>query len=305
MKDIGKKHVVLSGFRIPIPNASELDRTVFGFTTRKLNGLVRSQSLRLDHCTALDNPVPDPSLQPGDKEDFFLGELMEPGKIQKGPIHHHNGEGRKSEKFGYCDIGYLGSGDLNKCWDVPVVIQKGMQLDATLGGTELGPREERQAEIHYGGVKGIELVFEPESLSGSIGGTFGVLVLKESLEELSRTLVVSICKGCSLHCPYAQVVEFGTMELELMHNISQAGSSRDLGKHHDRKLAPAVQGTVLAPRPEAISFDPSKIMSVKKLKQLMKDCVRMRHGLNLLSYQCVIGNHTISRKARFGPILFP
>ena len=101
------------------------------------------------------------------------------------------------------------------------------------------------------------------------------------------------------------MVEFDSLKLKLMHNIPQAGSSGDLGKHHDHKLSPAVQGPVLALGFEPILLDSSKIMSVKKLKQLKEDCVRMCHGLNLLSFQWVVANHTISRKARFGPILIP
>jgi hypothetical protein len=46
-------------------------------------------------------------------------------------------------------------------------------------------------------------------------------------------------------------------------------------------------------------------MSVKKTEHLMEDCVTMSHGLNPLSCQCVMRNNTISRKAGFGPTLFP
>ena len=95
-----------------------------------------------------------------------------------------------------------------------------------------------------------------------------------------------------------------SLKLELMHNVSQAGSSGYLGKHHNNELASAVQTPVLTLGAEAISFDFAKIMSVKKMKQLMKNCVRMCHGLNLLSFKWVTGNLTISRKARSRPILF-
>ena len=79
------------------------------------------------------------------------------------------------------------------------------------------------------------------------------------------------------------MVELGSLELELMHNVPQDGPSSNLGKHHDHKLAPAAQASVLTPRLEAILLDFAKIMSVNKMKQLMEDCVRMCHGLNLLS----------------------
>ena len=65
------------------------------------------------------------------------------------------------------------------------------------------------------------------------------------------------------------------------------------------KVTPAVQCTVLPAGPEAISLNPSKIMSVKKLKSALggvEDCVRMCHGLNLLSFQWIVGNSTYITK---------
>jgi hypothetical protein len=59
------------------------------------------------------------------------------------------------------------------------------------------------------------------------------------------------------------------MELELLHDISQAGSSGDLGEHHHDNLPPATEGAALAFGPESTLLDLSKIMSVKKMKQLM------------------------------------
>ena len=71
------------------------------------------------------------------------------------------------------------------------------------------------------------------------------------------------------------MVESGSLKLELVSNVSQTASARNLSRHHDHKLAPAVQASVLTPRLEAILLDFAKIMSVKKVKQLMEDCVRM------------------------------
>jgi hypothetical protein len=56
------------------------------------------------------------------------------------------------------------------------------------------------------------------------------------------------------------VVKPGSLKLELISDISQAASSRYLGKHHDHKLAPAVQGAVLPPGLEPISLNFGKIM---------------------------------------------
>lgn len=93
------------------------------------------------------------------------------------------------------------------------------------------------------------------------------------------------------------MVKPGSLKSELLHNVSQARSCRNLGKHYNNELAPAVQGPVLTLWAEAISLDSAKLMSLKKVKQLMENCVKMCHGLNLFAYQWVRGNRTISRKA--------
>ena len=150
MKDISEKHVMLSGLRIAITNASELDGTIFRFGTSEQDALIRGQSLSLDDLATFHNPVFDPSLQTGDKEDLFQVKLMKPGKIQVRSIHHYNRESRKSQQFGHRDIGYLGRGHIDKCWDIAVMVQKSMQLDPALSGTKLGPGKKSKAEIHYG-----------------------------------------------------------------------------------------------------------------------------------------------------------
>ena len=123
MKDIGDKDVVLSGFRIPIPHTSELDGAILCFGAGQQDGMVRGQALGLDHLAPLNNPILDPLLQTSDEEDLFLSELMQPVKIQVGSIQHDNREGRKSQEVSHRDIGHFGGCNLDKCWDVAVMIQ--------------------------------------------------------------------------------------------------------------------------------------------------------------------------------------
>ena len=126
MKEIGDKHVMLSGIWIVITHASQRDGTILCLGASEQDGLVRGQSLCLDHLATLHNPVVDASFEASDKEDLLMVELMMPGKIHISPIHHYNGEGRKPQQFGYRDIGYLGGGYIDKCWDMAVMVQKSM-----------------------------------------------------------------------------------------------------------------------------------------------------------------------------------
>jgi hypothetical protein len=65
---------LLSGFWISIANPPELDGTILRIGTRKLDGLIRRQPLCLDHLATFNNPVVDPSFQPGYEQDLFAGE---------------------------------------------------------------------------------------------------------------------------------------------------------------------------------------------------------------------------------------
>jgi len=68
MKDIGDKHVVLSGFRIPITNTSELNGAILCFGASELDGMVRGQTLGFKHLATFHHPVVYPLLHPSDKE---------------------------------------------------------------------------------------------------------------------------------------------------------------------------------------------------------------------------------------------
>ena len=153
MKDIGDKHIVLSGLWISIADPPELDGTILCFGASELDGLIRSQALCPDDPMTLNHPVVDPSFQPGDEPDLFAGKLVQPSKVQIRSIHNHNRQGRKPQQFGHCDVSYFGSGDFDKCGDVAVMVQKRMHVDAALGGAKGGPREKGKTEIYHGSIK--------------------------------------------------------------------------------------------------------------------------------------------------------
>jgi len=77
-----------------------------------------------------------------------------------------------------------------------------------------------------------------------------------------------------------------------------------VGKHHNNEVAPTIQSPVHALGTKVISLDFAKITSCNKMKQLMKNCVRMSRSLNLFSFKWVTRNLTISRKAGSRPVLF-
>lgn len=139
MKDIGEKHVVLSGFKILVTHWPKLDGAIICLGASQLDGLVRGQTFGFNHLATLDNPVLDPLFYTSDKEDLSLAQFIEAGKIQVTPVQYYDRESKKSQELSHRDIGHFGGCNLDKCRDVAVVIQQGMHFDATFGGTKLGP----------------------------------------------------------------------------------------------------------------------------------------------------------------------
>jgi hypothetical protein len=130
-------------------------------------------------------------------------------------------------------------------------------------------------------------------------------MLKEHFEESGWAVGISVGTGGALHRINTHVIELAHMEFELLHDISQARSSGDLGEHHHDKLPAATEGATPAFGLELALLDFPKIKSVKKMKQLVEDCVTRCHGLNLFLCQCVMHKTAIPRKAKFGPASFP
>jgi hypothetical protein len=143
VKDIGDKHVVLSGLCVPVADSSERHRAVFSLGAGQLDDLIRGEPLCEEDGIAFDDPGLNPSFHPGDEEDVFLRKLVEPSKIQVRSVYNHDRESRQIQELGDGEIGHLGGGDPDECRNVAVVIDKGMEFDPTFSGAELGPREKR------------------------------------------------------------------------------------------------------------------------------------------------------------------
>jgi hypothetical protein len=274
--------------------------------------LIRGNALGSVYPSAFPDGVLDASFQAGDKEDLLSGQALKPEEIHVGTVHHHDGEGSQLEGLGHRDICGFRVGDFQESRNVPVMIQEGMEFDPTLCGAKTSPGKKREAEIHYGGVKGVELVLESESLARRKPAALGVLLLEEFLKESCLPSVIGVGQGGTLHPPHSEVVQPGSLRRQLGRDIPQAGTVGEMGKHHGDKLPPAIQGPVPALGTESLSFCALKFIAVKKLKQLAEDCVTVSHGLNLLSLNRLVvtlphligdSGHLCSEPGRRTPVI--
>jgi hypothetical protein len=77
---------------------------------------------------------------------------------------------------------------------------------------------------------------------------------KDGFKELGWPFVIGIGKSSPLHTIDSQMVKLGPIEFEMLNNITQAGSAGDLSKRHDHKLAPTLQGAILALGSKAVLY---------------------------------------------------
>jgi hypothetical protein len=108
------------------------------------------------------------SFCPGDKECRRSVDLVEAGKIQIAAIHDVDGPNLDDQLVEDIDIVNFPRGNDHHGRNVPMQIQKGMELDCPFAFPELGPREKGQAEVYGGRIQGINrlIQFDAEGIGG-------------------------------------------------------------------------------------------------------------------------------------------
>src|SRR5208337_5040964 len=134
-------------------------RTFLGL---KPDGLVGEQALLFIDFPALQHLVAGVALLAGDEENFLGGELGIAVIVGVAHILHHDGAFGQTETAGSLDFVLPSLGEGHKGGQIAVVVQKGMQFDATLGAPEASPGKEGETKAYYRGIQAEKLVFEPE-----------------------------------------------------------------------------------------------------------------------------------------------
>ena len=92
------------------------------------------------------------------------------------------------------------------------------------------------------------------------------------------------------------MIEFLTVDRHIGNDIPKAFSSRQLSHYHRTELGPAVERTEFLSSMMLLG-QLIKFMSRKNLQQLMKDCVAVCHGLDLIGFVMFSVKNTITQGA--------
>lgn len=101
------------------------------------------------------------------KEYVCLVHALGSRKVQTAPIHDIKGTSLDRHQVEQVDLVNLAVADVDKLWDNASQIQKGVELDFTLGATNRCPIEQTQVQVDCDGVKGIHSVLQVQV--GQIG----------------------------------------------------------------------------------------------------------------------------------------
>ncbi len=160
-------------------------------------------------------------------------------KIGEAPIHDV-----KATSFGYQDVEHidlvhLAVADMNEGWNVAAQVKQRMHLNGGLGGAEVCPGKDAQAQVDGRGIERIHCLFQLDSkavaavkLSGS---------LDQAHSEIHVDAAVALLVGIGKRtlgdvASYAQMVELGLVGAQTCFDVAQTLTVSQLCESHAQKL---------------------------------------------------------------------
>lgn len=179
---------------------------------------------------------------PSDKKCRCPVDFVEAGKIEIAAIHDVDGPQLDDQLVQDIDIVNFPRGDDDHRRNVPVQIQKGMELYCTLAFPEEGPKEKGQTEVDGGRIQGIDSLIQLDA--EGIGGVKLSGFRNKDLREVGINPPVPGLIGMSEGIagdlpPDAQVVKPGLGCPQAGLDISEAFPVGKLGEGHAEVLVPA------------------------------------------------------------------
>lgn len=147
----------LSGFLVPIPDAPKQGGLV---PTAYLNDLVGGDAGEGIHGIALKDFELGVALESGDDEHVVLTEFPEPSVVGVASVGDQDGTLGQFEESSHLDLMTFGIRDGDHRGEIAVMVVESVEFDSSLGIAELGPGEQRQAEVNDRGVKALQLVIK-------------------------------------------------------------------------------------------------------------------------------------------------
>ena len=181
---------------------------------------------------------------PGDEEGSDLVHQVQALEVQVGTVHDVDGSRFRGEDVEHVDVVELAVGNVHEARDGSAQVQQCVQFHGRLGGSEVGPGKDGQAQVDRGGVQGIDGIGQlyGERFAGiEPAGTGDEALGKIRLDAPVATLVGSGQGGASHRRRKAGMVELGGMGRQARFDVTQALPQRELGEGESAEVLGARQ----------------------------------------------------------------
>ena len=181
------------------------------------------------------------AFEPGNEENTGFIPMSKKIEVIVAPIYSDDAAGGKGEMTSHSNIGRLGIGDHSEIRQITIMIQEEMELDGTLGLTEVSPGEKAETKVNGGGIKAEQSVFETEFplLSGALVAEQVTQMKEDFLIQLPGAMGIGVGKSAlGRSSAQSQMAELATGDGQAVADLSQALALGQLAKQHGDILVP-------------------------------------------------------------------
>lgn len=276
-----KKDQCFPGFGIDIPDTAQPSWVVplsfFGF---KANGLVAPQAGRFIERSRFEDI--ETSVAFGTDHEIRTGRLdsEQPGEIEIATIKNVDASRVVVNLVHEVDVVDRTVCDPHEYRDWSGQIDLSVKLDRRLGGSEMRPGKDRQAQVDGGSIDGINhlVEIEPVGVAGIQPSSFADENLSECFVNAPVPMLVRVSEVCSSDVASdAHCVAVGTAP-QASFDIAKALAERDLGKGHRKELIACGHGFTDS-RHRVQSHAALELLAVQRIENL---CENESSGVHLL-----------------------
>ena len=281
---IGEEDQIQPGFRVEEADPAQVVRIIAGCTgPGQADGLIADHSRGPVGGAGIQSAASCVDFGSGDEKGGVLLESVEPLEVEIPSIHDIDSAGLEREPVQDAHIVDLPRGDLNERGDVAVQVQQRVDLDRGLGAPEIGPGEQRQAQIDGGGIQGVHHLVQvaTEGIVGIQGAGDTDQLQGEGFVDPPIPVRIGVSQGVARdRAVDAHVVKLFAGRAQAQFDVAQAFPIGQLSEGHAEELVPARKG-VDAMIPVVFSDTPREHVIRDVRHQLREDTLADVHKLPL------------------------
>lgn len=186
-----------------------------------------------------DNLILNVSLQTSHEERTAPGQFVEPVEVGVAAIKNHDGPRWDGHPSCNTDVVLLAIGDDGEFREVSVMVEEKVELDGALRSPELGPVEDRDAEVDDGRIQREQATLESKPMTWRVNAAS---IAKENEQipiEGPGAMLIGVGEGRTTRGFDSEVIEFPFGGREAVANLAERLGSTEVTEKHRDELLPA------------------------------------------------------------------